>query len=330
MNLRHKKILVTGSEGFIGSHLIEKLVEMGSDTKAFILYNSFNNWGWIDTLSNDIKKNVEVILGDIRDIDSVYKATENVDAVFHLASLIGIPYSYYAPSSYINTNIIGTLNILRACKEHNISKLIHTSTSETYGTAKYVPIDENHPLCGQSPYSASKIGADMLVESYYRSFDLPVVIVKPFNTYGPRQSARAIIPTVISQILSKEKKIKLGSLEPTRDMNYVKDTVNGFIKIMESDATVGETINIGTGKEISIGDLVRKIINIMNEDIEIILDKERLRPINSEVNRLCADNSKLKKLTSWQQQYSLEDGLKETIEWIKNNIKYYKPNMYNI
>jgi len=330
MNLYGKKVLVTGSEGFIGSHLTERLVELGADVRAFVKYNSNNSWGWIDTFHSNIKDNIDIFIGDVQDENCVRKAVEGCDIVFHLAALIAIPYSYYAPSSYIDTNIRGTLNVLQACRDKGVQKIIHTSTSEVYGTAQYVPIDESHPLQGQSPYSASKIGADMIAESFFRSFELPVATIRPFNTYGPRQSARAVIPTIISQILSGKKEIRLGALTPTRDFNYVKDTVEGFVKIAESDKTIGTVTNIGTSKEISIGDLARKIIALIGQDVKLISDDERIRPEKSEVNRLCADNAKALQITEWKPRYSLEEGLLETITWIRESIQYYKPDIYNI
>lgn len=330
MNLKGKKVLVTGSEGFIGSHLTERLVELEAEVTALVQYNSFNNWGWIDTFDNEIINNIEVVTGDIREYDNVKRIVKGKDVVFHLAALIAIPYSYLSPMAYVRTNVEGTTNVLEACKEYEVEKIIHTSTSETYGTALYVPIDEKHPMQGQSPYSASKIAADKMVESFYRSFNLPVAIIRPFNTYGPRQSARAVIPTIITQILSGIKEIKLGSLTPTRDFNYVKDTVNAFIKVAESNRTTGQVLNAGSNFEISIGDLAKTIVEIMDKEVEIICDEQRLRPDKSEVNRLWADNSKIKGLTGWQPKYSLEDGLKETIQWIENNMKYYKPDIYNV
>ena len=329
MNWNKKKVLVTGSEGFIGSHLTEELVKMGADVKAFVCYNSFNSWGWIDSFDESVKNNIEVYVGDVRDELCVREAIKGVDVVFHLAALIGIPYSYYAPSSYVDTNINGTLNVLQGCRENSVEKIIHTSTSETYGSALYVPIDEKHPLQGQSPYSASKIGADMMAESYNKSFGLPVAIARPFNTYGPRQSARAVIPTIMSQIISGAKEIKLGLLSPTRDLNYVKDTVNGFIKIAESDKAVGEVINIANSKEISIGDLAKKIISISGKNVEIITDNERLRPKESEVQRLLGDNKKIKEVTNWKPETSLDVGLENTYRWIEKNIKYFKSGIYN-
>lgn len=329
MNWKNKKVLITGAEGFIGSHLVERMIELGANVKAFVLYNSFNNWGWIDTFNSHIKKEINVFTGDIRDENSVRKAIEDVEVVFHLAALIAIPYSYYAPASYIDTNVKGTLNVLQACRGTAVERVIHTSTSEVYGTAQYVPIDEKHPLQGQSPYSASKIGADMLAESFCRSFGTPISIIRPFNTYGPRQSARAVIPTIISQILSGKLEIKLGSLKPTRDFNYVSDTVEGFIKIAESEKTVGTVINIGTGQEISIGDLVEKIIKITGGNVNVSCDNERIRPEKSEVNRLCASNKRAIELTDWRPQYTLEQGLIDTVDWIQNNLQYYKVDIHN-
>lgn len=331
MNLKGKKVLITGSEGFIGSHLTERLVELGADVTALVQYNSFNNWGWIDTFDKNVKESLNVITGDIREYDNVKRMMKGQQVVFHLAALIAIPYSYLSPMAYVRTNVEGTTNVLEACREEeSIEKIVHTSTSETYGTALYVPIDEKHPMQGQSPYSASKIGADKMAESFYRSFNLPIVTLRPFNTYGPRQSARAVIPTIISQILSGKKEIKLGSLTPTRDFNYVKDTAEAFIKVVESDKTIGEVINAGSNYEISIGDTVKKIIDILGQDVKIMCDDERIRPEKSEVNRLWADNTKIKQLTDWTPKYTIDDGLKETIEWIKNNMKYFKTDIYNV
>lgn len=331
MDWKGKKVLVTGSEGFIGSHLTERLVELGADVTALVQYNSFNNWGWIDTFDNNIKNSLNVITGDIREYDNVKRMVKGQEVIMHLAALIAIPYSYLSPMAYVRTNVEGTTNILEACREEeNIEKIVHTSTSETYGTALYVPIDEKHPMQGQSPYSASKIGADKMAESFYRSFNLPIATLRPFNTYGPRQSARAVIPTIISQILAGKREIKLGSLTPTRDFNYVKDTAEAFIKVAESDKTIGEVINAGSNYEISIGDTVKKIIDIIGEDVKIICDEERIRPEKSEVNRLWADNTKIKQLTDWAPKYTLDDGLAETIEWIKKNIQYYKTDIYNV
>lgn len=324
------RVLVTGSDGFIGSHLTEELVKRGYQVRAFVYYNSFNDWGWLDTLPNEIMKNVEVFQGDIRDPNGVEEAMKSVDAVFHLAALIAIPFSYHSPDTYVDTNIKGTLNVLQAARKLQTKRVLVTSTSEVYGTAQYVPIDEKHPFQGQSPYSATKIGADRLAESFYRSFQLPVTIVRPFNTYGPRQSARAVIPTIITQLLSGKQEIKLGSLSPTRDFNYVKDTVQGFISIYESDKTVGEEINIATQKEISIGQLAEELIRQINPNARIICDEERLRPEKSEVNRLLGCNEKLLRLTDWKPKYSLEEGLKNTIAFFENNLDKYKVDIYNI
>jgi dTDP-glucose 4,6-dehydratase len=324
------KILVTGSDGFIGSHLTEELVKNGYDVKAFVLYNSFNTWGWLDTLPKDILKEIEVFQGDVRDPNGVKQAMKGMDAVFHLAALIAIPYSYHSPDTYVDTNIKGTLNVLQAARELETKRVLVTSTSEVYGTAQYVPIDEKHPYQGQSPYSATKIGADRLTESFYRSFNLPATIVRPFNTYGPRQSARAVIPTIITQLLSGKEEIKLGSLTPTRDFNYVKDTVNGFIEIYKSDRTIGEEINIATQKEISIGQLAEELIKQINPSAKIICDEQRLRPEKSEVNRLLGCNEKIKSLTNWVPRYSLAEGLAETIAFLRDNMDRYKPDVYNL
>ena len=327
-----KKVLVTGADGFIGSHLTEALLEQGYDVRAFSYYNSFNSWGWLDTLSKDKLKEIDVFTGDIRDPNGVMEAMKGIDEVFHLAALIAIPFSYHSPDSYVDTNIKGTLNILQAARNLEIERILVTSTSEVYGTAKYAPIDENHPFQGQSPYSATKIGADRLAESFYRSFNMPISIVRPFNTYGPRQSARAIIPTIITQLLSGKEEIILGSLSPTRDFNYVKDTVNGFIEIAKSDKTIGEEINIATQREISIGDLAKELINQINPKAKIICEEKRIRPEKSEVNRLLGSNKKIKELTNWECKYSFEDGLRKTINWfkIKKNIDGYKTDIYNI
>lgn len=324
------RVLLTGADGFIGSHLTEELVKRGYQVRAFVYYNSFNNWGWLDTLSKEIMKNVEVFQGDIRDPNGVEEAVKGVAAVFHLAALIAIPFSYHSPDTYVDTNIKGTLNVLQAVRKHNTGRVLVTSTSEVYGTAQYVPIDEKHPFQGQSPYSATKIGADRLTESFYRSFQLPATIVRPFNTYGPRQSARAVIPTIITQLLAGKTEIKLGALTPTRDFNYVKDTVRGFIAIYESDRTIGEEINIATQKEISIGQLAQELIRQINPQASIICDKERLRPEKSEVNRLLGSNEKIMRLTDWKPRYSLEEGLRETITFLKENLDRYKIDIYNL
>lgn len=325
-----KKVLVTGADGFIGSHLTESLLEKGYEVKAFTMYNSFNTWGWLDTFPKQKLDQIEIFSGDVRDPNGVKEAMKGVDGVFHLAALIAIPFSYHSPDSYVDTNIKGTLNVLQAARALETERILVTSTSEVYGTAQYVPIDEKHPYQGQSPYSATKIGADRLTESFYRSFNLPVSIVRPFNTYGPRQSARAVIPTIISQLLSGRDEVKLGSLTPTRDFNYVKDTAAGFIAIAESDKTVGEEINIATQQEISIGDLANEIISQINPNAKIICDEQRLRPEKSEVNRLLGCNEKIKRLTNWEPRYTFAQGIEETIEWIRNNLEHYKSDIYNL
>ncbi|MCI9198938.1 MAG: SDR family NAD(P)-dependent oxidoreductase [Lachnospiraceae bacterium] len=325
-----RKVLVTGADGFIGSHLVEELLKEGYDVRAFVLYNSFNTWGWLDTFPKETLDKIDVFTGDVRDPNAVRKAMEGMDAVLHLAALIAIPYSYYAPDAYVDTNIKGTLNVLQAARDLGTERVLVTSTSEVYGTAQYVPIDEKHPYQGQSPYSATKIGADRLAESFYRSFNLPVTIVRPFNTFGPRQSARAVIPTIITQLLSGKKEIKLGSLEPTRDFNYVKDTARGFIEIMKSDRTIGEEINIATQKEISIGELAEELIRQINPDAKIVCDNQRLRPKKSEVERLLGNNEKIKRLTEWKPLYTFEEGLAETIEFLKGNLDKYKVDIYNV
>lgn len=325
-----KKILITGSDGFIGSHLTETLVREGHTVRAFVLYNSFSTWGWLDTLPKEILSEIEIFQGDIRDPNGVKQAVKGMDEVFHLAALIAIPFSYHSPDTYVDTNIKGTLNVLQAARELGTSRVLVTSTSEVYGTAKYVPIDENHPFQGQSPYSATKIGADRLAESFYRSFGTPVSIVRPFNTYGPMQSARAVIPTIITQLLAGKEEIKLGSLTPTRDFNYVKDTVQGFIEIAKSDKTIGEEINIATQREISIGQLAEELVRQINPRARIVCDEDRLRPEKSEVNRLLGSNEKIKRLTSWQPTYTLEQGLAETIDFFRHNLEKYKTDIYNI
>lgn len=324
------KVLVTGADGFIGSHLVEELVKKGYQVKAFVYYNSFNTWGWLDTLDKSIMDHVEIFQGDIRDPHGVKTAMQGCDAVFHLAALIAIPFSYHSPDTYVDTNVKGTLNVLQAARECGNIRTLVTSTSEVYGTAQFVPIDEKHPYQGQSPYSATKIGADRLAESFYRSFELPVTIVRPFNTYGPRQSARAVIPTIITQLLSGYEAIKLGSLTPTRDFNYVKDTANGFIAMYESDKTIGQEINIATQREISIGELARELIRQINPKAQIVCDEQRMRPENSEVNRLLGSNEKIMKLTAWRPQYTFEEGIAETIKFYEENLNKYKSDFYNI
>lgn len=325
-----KKVLVTGADGFIGSHLTEMLLEQGYDVKAFVYYNSFNSWGWLDTLDKRILKEIDVFSGDVRDPNGVREAMKGIEEVYHLAALIAIPFSYHSPDSYVETNIKGTLNVLQAARDLDTSRILITSTSEVYGTAKYVPIDEKHPYQGQSPYSATKIGADRIAESFYRSFNAPVTIVRPFNTYGPRQSARAVIPTIITQLLSGVEEIKLGYLTPTRDFNYVKDTASGFIEIAKSDKTIGEEINIATQQEISIGQLANELIKQINPNARIICDQQRIRPEKSEVERLLGDNTKIKELTKWRPQYTFEQGITETIEFLKNNLDKYKIDIYNL
>jgi len=330
MSKNYKKILVTGADGFIGSHLVEMLCKEGYDVRALAQYNSFSNWGWLEDVN--CKNEIDLVSGDIRDPFFCEQISNGVDAIFHLAALIAIPFSYVAPQSYIETNVIGTQNICQAAIKHSVSKVIHTSTSEVYGSAKYVPIDESHPLQAQSPYSASKIGADAIATSYLNSFDLPLTIARPFNTYGPRQSARAFIPTIISQIASNNSTLQLGDLSPTRDLNFVSDTCRAFIELLKHDQSVGEVINIGSNFEISVGDVVKLIKKIMNSDIEIAIDPERIRPKKSEVFRLWCDNKKLIDLTNFSPQYSIEDGLKHTIDWFKDpvNLAKYKSDIYNI
>ncbi len=323
-----KNVLVTGAAGFIGSHLTERCVESGYKVKAFVRYNSKGNYGWLE--SSPYKNDIEFITGDIRDYDSVYNAVKGCDTVFHLAALIGIPYSYVSPMAYIKTNVEGTYNIVQSCREQGTENILVTSTSETYGTAQYVPIDEKHPLVGQSPYSASKIGADQMALSYYLSFNSPVKIVRPFNTYGPRQSARAVIPTIITQLLSGKTEIKLGHTTPTRDLTFVKDTANGFLAIAQNPSFNGTVTNIGVKDEISVGDLALMIAKLMNKNISIITDSQRVRPDKSEVERLFCDNTKIISNTNWRPQHTLEEGLKQTIKFLESNLHLYKPDVYNV
>lgn len=332
MKIKNKRVLVTGADGFIGSHLVEGLLDEGAQVRAFCYYNSFNSWGWLDTFSEEKCSKIDVIFGDVRDPHGVRKAVCDMDIVFHLAALIGIPFSYHSPDAYVDTNIKGTLNILQACREMDVSKVLVTSTSEVYGTALCVPIDEKHPKQGQSPYSATKIGADYIAESFFRSFELPVVIVRPFNTYGPRQSARAVIPTIITQLLSGLRKIKLGATHPTRDFVFVKDTVNGFIEIARSDETIGKEINIATQTEISIGELAEMLIKKINPKAKMVMDSARIRPENSEVERLTGSNEKIRELTGWIPKYSLDEGIEGTIAWFKKGdfLRSYKPDIYNV
>lgn len=334
--VKNKKILVTGADGFIGSHLTEELIRQGYDVRAFVYYNSFNSWGWLDSVPAEVKKDLDVFAGDIRDPYGVKEAMKGCTHVLNLAALIAIPYSYHSPDTYVDTNIKGTLNVVQAARELGIEKVVHTSTSEVYGTAQYVPIDEDHPLQGQSPYSATKIAADQMALSFYRSFDTPVSIIRPFNTYGPRQSARAVIPTIIGQLAAGNTTIKLGAISPTRDFNYVKDTVDGFISVMNSDKSVGEVINIGSNYEVSIGETADMIADIMNVDLTIETDEQRLRPDKSEVERLWAANQKAKDLLGWTPNYGDKEGfrrgLEETIKWLVNpeNLASYKTDVYNI
>lgn len=331
-----KKILVTGADGFIGSHLVESLVHLGYNVKAFTLYNSFNKWGWLDSLDKSVLSEIDVFSGDIRDPYGVKNAMEGCDTVLHLAALIAIPYSYHSPDTYIDTNIKGTLNVLQAARSLNVERIIHTSTSEVYGTARFVPITEEHPLQGQSPYSASKIGADQLAYSFYTSFELPVITIRPFNTYGPRQSARAVIPTIITQLANGVDVLKLGSIHPTRDFNYVQDTVDGFIASLKAENAFGETINLGSNFEISIGDTVNVIAELMDKSITIETDDKRLRPKDSEVERLWADNKKAADMLHWKPKYGglegFKAGISKTIEWFSKpeNLSNYKSDIYNV
>ncbi len=336
MNLKQHKILVTGADGFIGSHLTEALVRAGHKVRAFVYYNSFGSWGWLDHCDPEIKKSLEIFPGDIRDAYGVRKALDGCDIVFHLAALISIPFSYHSPEAYVDTNVKGTLNVLQAARDLGIKKVIHTSTSEVYGTAQFVPITEEHPLRPQSPYAATKVGADQLALSFFRSFDLPVTVVRPFNTYGPRQSTRAIIPTVITQIAAGMRQIKLGALAPTRDFSFVADTVKGFVATAESDAALGEVVNFGSGFEISVGDTAKMIADLMGAEIQIEQDSQRLRPENSEVERLWADASKAQKLVGWKPDYAGRDGFKrglqQTINWFApaENLMKYKSDIYTV
>ena len=332
MELSGKKILITGADGFIGSHLVESLLKKDCRVKAFAFYNSFNSWGWLDTLSKETLNSIEVVTGDIRDSNGIRNVVNGVDIIFHLAALIAIPFSYHSPDSYIDTNIKGTLNVLQASRDYNSERVIITSTSEVYGTAKYIPIDEKHPLQGQSPYSASKIGADKVTESFYRSFSTPVIIARPFNTYGPRQSARAVIPAIVTQLLCKQRDIHLGSLTPTRDLSYVSDTCNGLIALAECDEAIGREVNIGSEQEISINDLANLIIDIIGVDASVISDENRVRPKNSEVERLVCNSGLLHQLTGWKPEVTINEGLVKTIEWFEDedNLKKYKSEIYNI
>ena len=336
MKLQGKKILVTGADGFIGSHLTEALVAQGHDVRAFVCYNSFNSWGWLDESSEQVKQSLDVFAGDIRDPHGVRTAMKGCDVVLHLAALIAIPYSYHSPDTYVDTNIKGTLNVVQAARDLGVERVVHTSTSEVYGTARFVPITEEHPLQGQSPYSASKIGADQIALSFFASFETPVSVIRPFNTYGPRQSARAVIPTIITQIATGARTIKLGAIHPTRDFNYVRDTVRGFTAIAECDAALGQVVNVGSNYEVSVGDTARMIAQLMGREIEFTCDEQRIRPAGSEVERLWADNSRALALAGWAPEYpgieGLRRGLAETIEWFSNpdNLRRYKAGLYNI
>ena len=336
MKLKGKRVLVTGADGFIGSHLTEHLVELGAAVRAFVCYNSFNSWGWLDETDERIKQSIEVFSGDIRDPNGVRTAMKDCDVVLHLAALIAIPYSYHSPDTYIDTNIKGTLNVVQAARDLGVQRVVHTSTSEVYGTARFVPITEEHPLQGQSPYSASKIGADQIATSFFLSFETPVSVIRPFNTYGPRQSARAVIPTIITQIASGARKIKLGAVHPTRDFNYVQDTVRGFVAIAECDAAVGQVVNVGSNFEISIGDTAKMIAELMARDVEFTSDPQRMRPTGSEVKRLWADNTRARELAGWRPEYGGSDGLRrglaQTIEWFADprNLSRYKAGLYNL
>ncbi len=332
MELKNKNVLVTGADGFIGSHLVERLLEEGCKVRAFVYYNSFNTWGWLDTLPKEKQSQLDIFSGDIRDPNGVRVAMQDIDVVFHLAALIAIPFSYHSPDSYIDTNVKGTLNVIQAANQLKTEKVLITSTSEVYGTAQYIPIDEKHPRQPQSPYSASKIGADCISESFYRSFGTPLTIVRPFNTYGPRQSARAVIPTVITQLLKGIHKIKLGDTTPTRDLLYVKDTVEAFVSIAKCDALIGHDCNIASNSEISVGDLAQKLIDQINPAATLLQDDARLRPANSEVFRLYGSNIKLSEFTGWKTQYSLDKGLEETIRWFRftENLEKYKADIYNL
>ena len=336
MKLAGKKVLVTGADGFIGSHLTEHLVKAGADVRAFVYYNSFNSWGWLDEVDERVKQSLDVFAGDIRDPHGVRTAMKDCDVVMHLAALIAIPYSYHSPDTYVDTNVKGTLNVVQAARDLGTERVVHTSTSEVYGTARFVPITEEHPLQGQSPYSASKIGADQMAQSFFSSFSTPVAIIRPFNTYGPRQSARAVIPTIITQVASGARALKLGAVHPTRDFNYVRDTVRGFVAVAECDAAVGQVVNVGSNYEVSVGDTARLIAELMDREVTFTSDEQRMRPQGSEVERLWADNTRARELTGWTPEYpgidGLRRGLMETIDWFSrpDNLRRYKAGLYNI
>ena len=330
MHWRNKRVMVTGADGFIGSHLVERLLEKGARVRAFVFYNAFNRWGWLDTLSKDQLRKVDFFCSDVRDPNGVGEAMKGVDVVFHLAALIGIPFSYHSPDSYVDTNVKGTLNVLQAARKEGVKKIVHTSTSEVYGTAQSVPISESHPLNPQSPYAATKAAADHLAQSFYLSFGLPVVTLRPFNTYGPRQSARAVIPTIITQLAAGQKTIHLGNIQTARDFNFVSDTVEAFVKVAESRKNDGQVLNVGSGREVSIVDLAGLIAKIMKTDVKIVTKKERLRPVLSEVERLLCDAARLRELCGWFPKVTLEQGLSQTCLWFKRNLKFYKPDIYNV
>jgi dTDP-glucose 4,6-dehydratase len=330
MTWQGRRVLVTGSEGFIGSHLVERLVELGATVRAFVLYNSFNSWGWLDDLAPSVRGGLEVFAGDVRDSGRVDQAMQGIHTVLHLAALIAIPYSYHAPESYVDTNVRGTVNVLQAARRHGTSRVVITSTSEVYGTAQFVPITEAHPLVGQSPYAATKIAADQLAMSFHHSYGLPVAILRPFNSFGPRQSARAIIPTVLSQVMRGSRQVRVGSIHPTRDFTYVKDTVEGFIRIADSAEAVGQVVNLGANREISIGDLIAKIGDVLGQTLEIVSEDKRKRPEKSEVERLWADATRARQLLGWTPQYTLEQGLELTWRWLEKHLDAYKSEIYNL
>jgi dTDP-glucose 4,6-dehydratase len=330
MNWKNKKVLVTGADGFIGSHLTERLITKGASVRAFVYYNSFNSWGWLDTLPADQKKKLDVFSGDVRDSSGVLEASRGTEIIFHLAALIGIPFSYHSPDSYVDTNIRGTLNVLQAARKTKPQKVIHTSTSEVYGSAQYTPMDEAHPINPQSPYAATKAAADSLALSFYRSFELPVTIIRPFNTFGPRQSARAIIPTIMAQIYSGQKTIRLGNLNALRDFNYITNTVDAFIRLAEAPKTEGEVFNVGSGREISIGELAALVSKVSGKKIKVIKDRERIRPAKSEVGQLLCNAGKIRAKCAWKPAVSLEAGIKRTAHWMKDHTRHYKPEIYNV
>jgi NAD dependent epimerase/dehydratase len=325
-----RTVLVTGSEGFIGSHLVERLVELGARVRAFVLYNSFNSWGWLDTLNPAVRGAVEVFAGDVRDEDRVAQAAAGCDTIMHLAALIAIPYSYHAPASYVETNVVGTLNVLQAARRHEVRSVIVTSTSEVYGSAQSVPVTEEHPLAAQSPYAATKIAADQLALSFWRTYGLPVTVLRPFNTFGPRQSARAVVPTILTQALSGRREVRLGSVHPTRDFTFVRDTAEGFVRIAGCEAAIGQVTNLGNMKEISVGDLVRKIGAVLNVDLTVVSEEQRKRPAASEVERLCADNTKAARLFGWKPRWSLDEGLRLTASWLEKNLDRYRSDVYSV